>query len=186
MEAIRPTRSPACPKALLWLAVVGLLALPPAVSAQSITGWLELSTWTPESGELLELEAYLNIGDGSERLGAYEAKLTWDPTILQAAEVADGRDPKLGAGPQHHLTEDELVFSNFNVEGVTGKVSLIKVRFSVAEGGSVQEAGLALAFPVLAAAESFVDLLPQLEIQETRIAAIQGESWGSVKARQQR
>ena len=180
-----PTPFSRAPSAVVraWIVAVVVCFLAPIASAQTIVGWLEVSSWTPEPGELLKLEAYLNVGGGTERLGAYEAHLTWDPTVLQAAEITDGDDPNLGASPQHHLTEGELVFSNFNVEGVGGKISLLNVQFAVAEGKSVQEAELALAFPVLAASESFVDLLPQLEIQETRIAAVQGETWGSVKAR---
>ena len=186
MQTPEPVRTTTTARRHWWLAAAVVLALAPMASAQTIAGWLELSSWTPEPGEPLKLEAYVNVGGGGERLGAYEAHLTWDPTVLQATEVTDGDDPSLGASPQHHLTEGELVFSNFNVEGVSGKINLINMRFEVTEGKSVQEAGLALDFPVLAASESFVDLLPQLEIQETRIAAVQGETWGSVKKRMAR
>ena len=163
-----------------WLVLTVVLGLPGLASGQSMAAWLELSTLIPAPGELVEVEAVLNVKTTAAELGAYEAHLTWDPEELELVDVADGATPEL-ASPQTHLVEGRLLFSNFQARGVTGRLSLIKARFAVREGGSMQRAGLELTFPILAAAHSFASLLTEFWVAPTRVAAVEAHSWGAIK-----
>ena len=59
-----------------------------------------------------------------------------------------------------------LVFSQFSVQGADGRVSLLRVRFSVVGSGS---GSLDLAFSVLDAAGTFASLLPSLVVEPAAI-----------------
>ena len=180
MQELRPTGSPAAVPGRLWSVLIALLGLPGLASGQSIAAWLELSTLIPAPEELVEVEAVLDVRTRTAELGAYEAHLKWNPEELELIDVADGATPEL-ASPQTHQVRGKLLFSNFQVHGVTGRLSLIRARFAVGAGGSMQRAGLELAFPILAASHSFANLLPEFWVAPTRVAAVEAHSWGAIK-----
>ena len=123
----------------------------------------------------------VDLGERSDRLGAYTAQVTWDPGVFELVDVADGATAAF-AGPQTRIDDGAVVFSAFNVQGAGGVVSLLKVRLQ-AVGRPGNEAGLALRFSALAAAQTFEDLLPHLQVTPLIFTtAVKTASWGRIKA----
>jgi hypothetical protein len=132
-----------------------------------ITAWLGLPAEKPSQGGQVEVEVLVDLSSIAEKLGAYEAQLSWDAQVLELAAVLDGETAAF-AGPQTRVSDGELVFSHFNVPGASGRISLLKVRYDVV-GGSGEEHSFDLSFPVLDAAQTFVNLLPQLQVQPATV-----------------
>lgn len=153
--------------------LISILAVFNSLSAQTLAGYLNLSSRQPQPGEVLEVEVVLNLTDQAERLGAYQARLKWDPEVLTLIEVIDEFAPEF-AHPQTRVEGGELVFSAFEVEGTGGIVSLLKAKFDVV-GNPGESTSLDLTFPVLIAAQTFADLRDPLQILPTTLR-IAGES----------
>ena len=109
----------------LFVAFVGVLLIALPVQAQTITGRLGVSSEEPKLEDQIEVEVLVDLSGISEKLGAYEAQLSWDAEILELVEVSDGETSAF-AYPQTRSGSGELVFSNFNVQGVGGVISLLK------------------------------------------------------------
>ena len=141
--------------------VLFIFGMVDGVSAQTLAGYLNLSSRQPQPGELIEVEVLLNLADQTEKLGAYEARLQWNPEVLELREIVDGTAPQFAA-PQTRIEDGELSFSAFDVQGTDGIVHLLKVRFDVI-GDPGQSTSLNLSFSVLVAARTFADLLELLQ-----------------------
>ena len=132
------------------------------LAAQPVTARIELDRNNPLPSQLVEAHISVDLTSSGISLGAYQAKLSWDPAVLALTRIGDGETFAF-QGPLTRLDESELTFSHFSVNGAKGLVSLSKPQFQVigAAGDSTQ---LTLVFEALAAADSFADLLPQLAI----------------------
>jgi len=132
------------------------------LAAQPVTARIELDRNNPLPSQLVEAHISVDLTSSGISLGAYQAKLSWDPAVLALTRIGDGETFAF-QGPLTRLDESELTFSHFSVNGANGLVSLSKPQFQVigAAGDSTQ---LTLSFEALAAADSFADLLPQLAI----------------------
>jgi len=150
------------------------------VWGQPVRGSLRVAPQAIESGAVVEVEVIVDLNERSDRLGAYTAQVTWDPGVFELVEVADGATAAF-AGPQTRINDDAVVFSAFNVQGAGGVVSLLKMRLQ-AVGRPGDEAGLALSFSALAAAQTFEDLLPHLQVTPPIFTtAAKAASWGQIK-----
>ncbi len=142
--------------------LLSILVVFNSLPAQTLAGYLNLSSRQPQPGEVLDVEVVLNLTDQTDRLGAYEAHLKWNPEVLELIEVVDEFAPGF-AIPQARIEDGDLVFSAFEVKGVGGIISLLKARFDVV-GNPGESTALDLTFPVLIAAQTFVDLRDSLQI----------------------
>ena len=126
------------------------------------------------TGTQIEVEVLLDLSNTTEKLGAYEARLNWNTAVLDLVEVTNGETPEF-FDPQTRRNSGELVFSQFNISGAGGEVSLIKVRFDVV-GLPPETTRLDLSISVLDAAQTFVSLLPQLEVESVSIQVMQDDT----------
>lgn len=139
-----------------------------------------VSTTRTSAGAQLQAEVLLDLTNTPERLGAYEARLTWDPLVLQLTDVGDGGSVAF-AGPQTRRAPGELAFSQFSVNGDSGVLSPLRVRFTVVSP-QPGDTRLGLSFAILDAAGTFADLRPFLEIQEDAvISSVAPTTWGHLK-----
>ena len=99
-------------------------------------------------------------------MGAYQARLGWDASVLSLVEVSDGATAEFARAYQR-AEAGVLVFSQFNAQGADGRVSLLRVRFSVVGGSG--PSGLELSFSVLDASGTFASLLPSLVVEPAAI-----------------
>jgi hypothetical protein len=147
--------------AALYL-LLGLMPSGP-LAAQTLAGYLNLSSRQLQPGDVLEVDVVVNLTDQAQRLGAYEAGLTWNPEVLELAEIVEKFAPLQFAKPQTRAQEGELLFSAFDVEGAGGVVRLLRARFDVV-GSPGQSTSLDLSFSILVAAQTFVDLRDSLQV----------------------
>ena len=134
-------------------------------AGDGIRGGLVVSAEGVEVGDEVEVEVFVDLAGSGASLGAYQARLGWDASVLSLVEVSDGATAEF-AGAYQRAEAGVLVFSQFNAQGADGRVSLLRVRFSVVGSGS---GSLDLAFSVLDAAGTFASLLPSLVVEPTAI-----------------
>ena len=134
-------------------------------AGDGIRGGLVVSAEGVEVGDEVEVEVFVDLGSSGASLGAYQARLGWDASVLSLVEVSDGATAEF-AGAYQRAEAGVLVFSQFNAQGADGRVSLLRVRFSVVGSGS---GSLDLAFSVLDAAGTFASLLPSLVVEPAAI-----------------
>ena len=154
-------------KGLLPGLLVCIFGMVQPVPAQSIIAWIDVSSMQPVQGDQIEVAVLVDLSGISDQLGAYEARLGWDSETLALTAVLDGETPAFLA-PQTRVSPGELLFSQFSARGAGGEMSLLKVRFQVL-GSPGQTTALDLSFPVLDAAQTFTNLIPQLQVQSAGI-----------------
>ena len=137
----------------------------PTPADPGVSAGLVLSAETVAVGDKLAVEVFVEMPAGTS-LGAYEARLSWDAAVLSLEEVSDGSTTAF-AQPPHRAEAGALAFSQFNAQGTNGRVSLLRARFSVSGGSGSSR--LNLAFATLAAANTFADLLPLLEVSAAQV-----------------
>lgn len=119
------------------------------------------------SGQKLEVPVIVNLADSPYKLGSYTATLEWDPAILQLEKYTGGTtagfsDPVVndaGAG------NGKLRLAHAYPYGAGGAVNILNLQFTVI-GKAGSDIRVSLSFSALAAAESFADLLPGLQIAD--------------------
>ena len=150
------------------------------LEAQPVTARIDLDNHDPLPAQSIEVHVTIDLTSTNAGLGAYQASLSWDSSVLQFAGIGNGETFAF-QGPMTRLDADELTFSHFSVAGVSGVVSLLKPRFTVV-GAPGDSTALSLSFTALDAARSFEDLLPHLavipaqaNIADNDLLAITGE-----------
>ena len=151
---------------------------PAAVAADSIVAGLEVSSASVAVGDTVAVEVYVDLSNSDTLLGAYQARLSWDASVFSLVGVLDGSTAEFDRAYQREET-DALVFSQLNAQGAAGRLSLLRVRFSVVGGSG--SSGLALSFSVLDAAGTFASLLPSLAV-EPAVVEVAGAADGSIAA----
>ena len=145
------------------LAVIPAVARVAAEELAPITSELSLSADRLWNGTEVDVEVTVRMPPGNEKLGAYEAFLSWDADVLELAEIHDGNSNRF-LDPQTRETGDGgLMFANFSVDGAGGTVSLLNVTFNVI-GNEGDRTSVALHYQVLDAAGTFANLRQRLEI----------------------
>ena len=105
------------------------------VAADSVVAGLVVSAEVVDVGDEFEIEVFVDLSGSDAALGAYQARLSWDTAVLSVVEVSDGSTAAF-AGAYRREEAGALVFSQFNAQGADGRVSLLRVRFSVVGSGS--------------------------------------------------
>ena len=134
-------------------------------TGDGIVAGLVVSAEAVSVGDEVEVEVFVDMGSSGASLGAYQARLSWDAAVLSLVEVSDGSTPEFDRA-YHREESGALVFSQFNAQGAGGRLSLLRVRFSVVGSGS---GSLALSFSVLDAAGTFASLLPSLVVEVVEV-----------------
>ena len=145
------------------LAVIPALASIADEDLLAITGKLKVSREQAWTGSEIDVEVALKLPPGSEKLGAYDALLSWDEEVLELSRVLDGSSSRFLDPQTRRDGEGRLKFASFSVEGAGGSVSLLNLRFRVI-GELGERSSLALHFQTLDAAETFANLRPHLEV----------------------
>lgn len=143
----------------------GLLIL--AVASNAATGIqakASVSSTRLNPGETVTVPVTVDFSGLSENLGSYTAALHWDASVLEYVSAAGASGPF--ANPvinDRAVAEGRLSFAAANPGGARSKAGLINVTFKViGQGGA--SAGLGLEFTAMAAAKTFKDLLPELQV----------------------
>ena len=128
----------------------------------TIRARVDVSALKPAVNRRLEVELVVDMGATPEKLGAYEARLSWNKNVLTLADLSDGEALEF-LDPITRAEEAAVMVSHFSVSGASGEISLLKAQFDIV-GDVGQRSGLALLFSTLDAAGTFSNLLPQLQL----------------------
>jgi len=114
------------------------------------------------AGQIIEIPVVIDVSEVGKKLGSFTGKLEWNPAALEFLGYRGGsakgfenpvvNDTRAGGG--------ELHFANANPYGGEGRVNVLAVRFKALKN---TPANISLDFSAMAAAETFIDLLPSLE-----------------------
>ena len=118
----------------------------------------------PRKGEVTEVPMIIDMSQTQFRLGGIATGLQWDVTQLAFEGFAPGTtegfsDPVVNT---KKTADGKLIFASLNAKGAIAQVNVLTLRFQAKVDITAWQ-GLKLDLTTLAAAESFVDLLPLVE-----------------------
>ncbi len=123
------------------------------------------------AGQTIEIPVVVDMGTLPEQLGSYTVALEWNPAVLQFESYRGGS----AAGFENPVVNTaetgngKLIAAHACPQGAGGAVNILNLQFKVA-GTPGADPGLSLKFTALAAARTFTDLLPYLELSEHLLA----------------
>ncbi len=113
----------------------------------------------------------VDMGNTGEKLGSYTVTLQWNPAHLQLLNYRGGNAPGFGDPVVNDAKarEGQLTVAHAYPYGANGLVNILNLQFKAI--GNVPGKAISLDFSAMAAAETFTDLLPGLQIGEGSAAA---------------
>ena len=105
-------------------------------------------------------------------LGAFDATLSWDPSLLEFVSIGDGTYGALNANTSQ-AASGSITFNSFDASGQNGALILAVLSFTAS--GSGRSAEVEIEFVEMSAAQTFDNLLPQVQTEFHQIA-ISGEA----------
>lgn len=121
-------------------------------------------------GNSIEIPIIIDMSELPEKLGSYTATLEWDPEVLRYEQHRGGttlgfEHPVINAT---EVKKGKLRFAHAYPYGARGEVNILNVTMKVIGKESVK-IPLDLSFSAMAAAYTFIDLLPYLEVQKSHL-----------------
>ena len=150
---------------LLGFGGISSLYAESAVSG-SILSSVIVSDPTPQVGDEIKVDIIIDATDvdsPDDSLGSFTGHLKWDPSI-----IAYQSDSGIKAGFQGRVNPmgDHMIFNGVQVMGAQGSSNVLTITFEVISLGS---SDIELEYSAMAAAFTFVDLLPILTIEEGNV-----------------
>ncbi len=131
---------------LLGLWLTAMVSAGPAAAA-AVAVRLDVGNTQPAAGDTIQVELVVDLSGSAEQLGAYEATLTWDPSLLSLTAVRNGSTTAF-ADPQTQTGNGSLQLSRVSATGAAGVISLARARF-VTAGSTGQQGTLSVVFAAL-------------------------------------
>ncbi len=119
------------------------------------------------TGQTIEIPLVVDMGTLQEQLGSYTVTLEWNPSVLQFEGYRGGSAAGFD-NPVVNTAETgngKLIAAHACPQGAGGAVNILNLQFKVA-GTPGADPGLSLKFSAIAAARTFTDLLPYLDLSE--------------------
>jgi len=148
------------------LLFVGLLfSASTMATAQQISAEALPDNASPNINDQISVAVNVDMSQSTEKLGSYSASLTWDPAILEYIGYSGGSsapftDPTVNDG---NVASGVLSFSDASSSGGSGVINTINVQLKAISGGT---SALDLEYSAMAAALTFVNLLPNLTVND--------------------
>lgn len=122
------------------------------------------------SGQSLEIPLTVEMSALSQKLGSFTVTLEWDPEFLQFQKYRGGstkgfEDPVVN---DSEANKGKLRLAHAYPHGAGGVVNILNLQFKVS-GQPGAESELSMNFSAMAAAGSFANLLPRLEVSQSKI-----------------
>ena len=110
-------------------------------------------------------------------LGSYTATLDWNPAVLDYHSNSGVPAGFTGVINEDDVSSGHLIFNGANASGASGNTTVLNVTFDVIGSGT---SALDLEFSAMAAANTFVDLLPVLTVNDSQVVAAGGDPGGPI------
>ena len=113
----------------------------------------------------IDIQIDISGSSESEQLGSFTGTLTWDPSLLEYTGDSGIQSGFTGIVNAENADSGKLVFNGANPSGAGGEIPILTVEFNVI--GPLAESGMIdLEFTSMAASSTFVDLLPDLAVND--------------------
>lgn len=121
-------------------------------------------------GKSVDIPVIIDMSNLSEKLGSFTATLKWDAEVLQYESHSGGTTLGFESPVVNdmHVKEGKLVFAHAYPYGAKGEVNILNLKMKVI-GKDGTHSGLTLGFSAMAAAYTFTDLLPYVEVAESNL-----------------
>jgi len=118
-------------------------------------------------GKTIEIPVTIDVSNFPEKLGSFTATLEWDAEVLKYESYSGGatlgfENPVVN---DMHVKEGKLIFAHAYPYGADGEVNILNLKMKVV-GDQGASSSLKLSFSAMAAAYTFRDLLPYVEVAE--------------------
>lgn len=113
----------------------------------------------------VSLDIQIDVSESPELLGSFTGSLMWNPDLLEYIGDSGIQSGFIGLVNNQNADEGRLVFNGAKPSGAEGQVQIITVEFNVI--GDLADSGmLDLEFSAMNAALTFVDLLPDVAVND--------------------
>ena len=154
----------------VWM-LLAVVLMPALIFGGTITATAVPQTDTVVRDQTVAVPINIEMSTMQERLGSYSVVLRWNCRVLQLTGYQPGTSPGFIAQivNDSHVQEGYLRFNGVNPHGAAGTINILNVLFLVI-GKEGEQSGLQLEFTAMAAAHSFIDLLPYYQSVQTGVA----------------
>lgn len=133
-------------------------------------------------GQTIEVPVNVDMSATAEKLGSYTIDVSWDPAVLKYTGYSGGtvsgfENPVVN---EQNAARGRLRAAHAYPYGAEGVVNILNLKFQVV-GSAGEKSALSVGFTAMAAARTFTNLLPQVEIAESALevaSADAPESYG--------
>jgi len=135
----------------------------------SVTSSVSPSNPTPAVGQQIVVTFAIDMNGAcapDNALGSFTASLAWDPTILTYVSNSGLLAGFTGAINIANTGTGAIAFNGANAAGATGNFNVFTITFDVVGAGT---SPLNLGYSAMAAASTFVDLLPVLTVNDGQV-----------------
>ena len=151
-------------------AVMMMFMIPTLSSGDVIKATAAPTISSAVKDQQISVPVTVDISQLPEKLGSYTATLNWDAQVLkyaghQAGSTSGFSSPMVNTAK---AGEGKLIFAAANPYGAEGTINILNVMFQIV-GSAGAKSDLKLEFTSMAAAYSFMDLLPYLETMQTGV-----------------
>jgi len=153
------------------LVLLLVLCVPVMASAASgvVTTTASPSNDTPTERDTITVTINIDMtGAPGAALGSFDCTLNWDPAVLAYVSDSGVQDDFTGVVNARNAKSGRFIFNGANPTGATGDIVVMTITFDVVGAGTT---ALDLDYSSMAAAKTFVDLLPNLTINDGSVTA---------------
>jgi len=158
------------------LVLLLVFCVPGMASAASdvVTSAASPSNGAPSVGDTIEVTININMtGAPGAALGSFDCTLDWDPAVLSYDSDSGVPDNFTGVVNAGNTGTGKFIFNGANPTGATGDIVVMTITFNVVGAGTT---ALDLNYSSMAAASTFVSLLPNLTINDGSVTAVQSHT----------
>ncbi len=138
----------------------------PNAIAQNVVASLSPVSLTANSGDIITVAIDIDMSASAELLGSFTGSLSWNPTFLKYQSNSGIKGGFTGTINDMGATSSgQLFFNGANAAGVGGMIQILEIEFEVGPGAAMID----LDFSAMAAALTFVDLTPVLDINDSDV-----------------
>jgi len=134
--------------------------------AQTVVASVNPTSIKANAGDMITISIEIDMSASTELLGSFTGSINWNPTFLTYKSNSGVKGGFTGTiNDMGAVASGQFFFNGANAAGVGGAVSVLEIEFEVGAGAAMID----LDFSAMAAALTFVDLLPVLEVKDSDI-----------------
>jgi len=144
------------------------LAMSNALS-QPVVASITPSSLVAKPGDIINVDIEIDMSASPQLLGSFTGSVNWNPTFLTYQANSGLQGGFTGAiNDMGAVASGQIFFNGANTGGAGGLISILKIEFQMGSGATA----LDLDFSAMAAAFTFVDLTPVLDIKDGMVCPL--------------